>query len=120
MPFCFARRVSPIKWDHLVAPVWRECPLASSHLLADGIRRALDDTAAVHDDDVVGNPAYRLHIMADEGHGKTSALLQAHKEREDFCLRGHVQCGNDFVADQDLGIAQQGPGDANPLALSAG
>jgi hypothetical protein len=80
----------------------------------------INDTALVHDYDLVGYPPNGLDVVADEEHSKVSARLQVFEEFQNLRLDGHVQGRHHFVAHDKSGIAQQSARYANSLALTAG
>ena len=47
-------------------------------------------------------------------------LLQVVEQVDDARLNGDVEGGDGLVEDQQLGLEDQGPGDADPLALATG
>ena len=58
--------------------------------------------------------------MGDEDVGKLILFLQLIQKLQNLGLNGHVQGRNRLVADNQLGIDGQGPGDADSLPLAAG
>ena len=58
--------------------------------------------------------------MADKEVGQLQVPLQIVEQVDDLGLNGYVQGGNGLVADDDPGIQDQGPGNADSLPLAAG
>ena len=63
----------------------------------------LHDLAMVHDDDLIGDVADRLDVMADEHHGQAKVLLEVGQEVEDLGANRHVECGRGLVGDDGGG-----------------
>src|SRR6185312_3074292 len=78
---------------------------------------AVDDPAAVEDDDLVGEGDGREAVGDYEGGAAGHRLAQAGFDRR---LGGRVDRGGGVVEDQDPGVGQDRPGDRNPLPLAAG
>ena len=57
--------------------------------------------------------------MGDEEVGQVQVVLQILHQVQDLGLNGHVQGGDRLVADDELGVQSQGPGDTDSLAASA-
>ena len=75
------------------------------------------DAAAVHDDDAVG-VLNRGHALGNDNFsGIRDELAEALADQR---VGPGVHSGGGIVQDQDLGLLQQGPGDAEPLLLAAG
>ena len=83
-------------------------------------RSKLDDLAVVHDRHHIGHKLDDAQIVADEDIRQSARLLQVIQQIQNLCLDGNIECGNRFVADDELGFDRQGPCDSNPLALSTG
>ena len=60
------------------------------------------------------------HLVGDDHHGDPQLLIQVLQQVQDGGGGGGVQGGGGLVAQQDLGVRGQGPGDGHPLLLSAG
>lgn len=58
--------------------------------------------------------------MGDEEVGEAQLLLQVLEEVHHLRLDGDVEGGDRFVADHELGVEGDGPGDAYALALASG
>ena len=78
---------------------------------------AVDDPAAVDDDDLVGERDRREAVGDDEGRPALHHLAQAALDRR---LGARVDRGGGVVEDQDPRVGEQGAGDRDPLALAAG
>ncbi len=59
-------------------------------------------------------------VVRDEEERNPQLVLQVVEQVDHSGLNGHVEGGDRFVEDQQLGLEHQGPGDADPLALTAG
>ncbi len=84
------------------------------HLLA-----LLDDRPVAQDDDVVGEATDESEIVGDQDQGKRALDLEAMEKLDDRGLYGYVQGRGDLVADKQLGLYDEGPGDRDPLSLTA-
>ncbi len=62
---------------------------------------------------------HHQQVMGNEQICNPQLLLQVLKGIDDLCLDLNIQCGNRFIADDKPGIHRQGPGNADPLPLSA-
>ena len=82
--------------------------------------RQLHHFTKVHHGDSVGNVPHNQQIVGDEQIGQTHFILQLVKHIDDLGLNGHVQSGHRLIADHELGLHGQGPGDADALPLTAG
>src|SRR5690606_5939289 len=77
----------------------------------------LDHAAVPHDQDPVGVPDGREAVRDDEQGAAAGALLDG---AGDALLDDAVQGGGGFVEDQDLRVAEERPGQGDPLTLPAG
>ena len=80
----------------------------------------LHHAAQIHDHDPVGNMPHHRQRVGNEEIGQIVFLLEVLQKVDDLGLDGHVQGGHRLVADDDLGLEDQTPGDADALALAAG
>ena len=69
-------------------------------------RSGLDDLAAMHDRDAVGNLGDDAHVVGDEQDADAAAVGQVAQELEDLRLHRHVERRRRFVGDQEPGIAR--------------
>ena len=83
-------------------------------------RRKLDDLAEVHHRDPVGDVADHAQIMGDEEVGEAEALLQLLQQVHHLRLDRDIERRDRLVADDELGVERERPGDADALALTAG
>ena len=83
-------------------------------------RALLDDLAALHDADPVGDLAHDAEIVGDEQHRHAETRLHVLEQIEDLRLHGDVKRGRRFVGDQQVGLIGQRHRDHHPLALAAG
>src|SRR5580658_8787909 len=81
------------------------------------MRPTLDDGSIIQNKNGVG-PANGGEPMRD--HDGRFTLHQTIQGFEDQLLRSRVQAGAGLIQDQYRRIANDGPGDGNPLPLSAG
>ena len=92
-------------------------PGAGEHLLH---RALLRHAAVVQDGHPVADLLNDLHVVGDDHHCDAQALVDVPDKAEDVTGGLGVQGGGGLVAQQDLGIGGQGPGDGHPLLLSPG
>ena len=76
--------------------------------------------AQVHHHDAVAQVAHHRQIVGDEQIGQAQLFLQVLEQVDHLGLDRHVQGGYRLVADDQLRVGGQGPGDADALALAAG
>ena len=81
---------------------------------------ALDDLAALHHVDAVGEAAHDAEIVGDEHDRHAEPLLQIGEQLEDLRLDRHVERGRRLVGDQHVGVVGERHGDHHALALAAG
>ena len=81
------------------------------------VRTDLHDLAPFHDDQAV-RPAQRAQAVGDGD--RRAAANEVVQGQLDLALRLRIDRGSGLVEDQDAGIDQQRPGDADPLPLAAG
>lgn len=79
----------------------------------------LDDTALLHDDQLIGDVFHHGQIMADEDQCQVAFLLDVHDQIQNLVPNRGVQCRHGFITHQDLGFHGQCPGDDDALALTA-
>src|SRR5699024_6736580 len=82
-------------------------------------RRLLHHLAQVHAGDVVGEILDHAQVVGDEYVCRPHLPLQLLEQVQDLSLDGYVQGGDRLVADDELGVHRQGPGDADALAAAA-
>ena len=92
--------------------------------MISSVDTSADDELAVvaaqpQHDDPVGDGLDVLHVVADQHHGE-AALAQPFDQVQHLGGLGHAQRGGRFVQDDELGLAEQRPGDGHGLALAAG
>jgi hypothetical protein len=78
----------------------------------------LDDDAALHDGDTVGDLADDGEVVRDEEHGEAVRGLEAREEIEDLRLHGDVERGGGFVGDEQARAVDERHGDDDALALA--
>ena len=83
-------------------------------------RGHLDQLPQVHHRHPVAHVLDHGQVVGDEDHGETEPGLEVGQQIEDLGLDGHVEGGDRLVADEQVGVGHQGPGDADALALAAG
>ncbi len=74
---------------------------------------------AAHHGDAVGHVVDHRQIVRDEQIGEAELVLQVLEQVEDLRLHRYVERRDRLVADQQVGIERQRPGDADALALAA-
>ena len=80
----------------------------------------LDELAEVHDPDPVADVLDDREVVGDEQVGEAELLLEVVEEVEDLALDRDVEGGDGLVADDELGVEGERPGDADALPLAAG
>ena len=80
----------------------------------------LDDLAALHHEDAVGEIGDDAHVVGDEEDAGVDAVAKVADELEDLGLHGHVERRGRLVGDEHGGIARQRLGDHRPLPLTTG
>ena len=80
----------------------------------------LNDEPIFNDGDPVTYFLDDLHFVGNDDNGETEALIDILQQSEDGMGGLRVKRRGCFVAQQDLLIIGQGPGDTNSLFLSAG
>ena len=80
----------------------------------------LDDLAGVHDRDVVADVGDHAQVVADDDHREPGVADQRPQQAEDLRLHGDVEGGGRLVGDQQLRLAGERQGDADPLRHAAG
>src|SRR5690606_9215124 len=86
--------------------------------LAD--RALLDDLAGLKYGDAVADPADHVHLVGDQHHGQAQLTVDARQQVEDLAGGLRVESTGRLVAEQDLRLGGQRPGDADALLLAAG
>jgi hypothetical protein len=82
-------------------------------------RPGLHDAALLHHGDPVAQVTHDSEIVGDDEVAHAAFLLELEEEVEDLSLDRDVQGGHGLVADDELGLQRQGPGDADALQLAA-
>ena len=78
----------------------------------------LDNHAAVHENNAVGNVARELHLMRDHDHGHTALGKVAHNSK-DVAYQLGVQRTRGLVKQHHVRVHGQSAGDGNALLLTA-
>ena len=92
----------------------------------DGIRKnffrrtRFQQVAQMEHTDTVGDVLDHGQVVCDEQVGRTRFLLDVLHQVDDLCLDRHVQCRDALVGDDELRVHDEGAGDADTLALTAG
>ena len=63
---------------------------------------------------------HHRHLVGDDHHGDAQPLVDVLDQLQDVLGGLGVQGGGGLVAQQDLGVGGQGPGDGDALLLAAG
>ncbi len=82
-------------------------------------RPDLDDLAEVHHRDPVADVLDHRQVVGDEQVCQPEPLAQVGQQVEDLALDRHVERRDRLVADDELGLDRERPGDADALALTA-
>src|SRR5215472_1282007 len=80
----------------------------------------LDDPPLAHDGDPLCDRAHEGEVVSHEEHRQTQVALERGEQLDDGGLDAHIEGGGDLIADQHRRLADQGAGDGDALALSAG
>ena len=83
-------------------------------------RARFDDPPAAHHHHLGADLADHAEVVGDDDVREVLFGLEFAQQLEHLGLYGDVQRGRGLVADQQVGPAGQGAGDADPLALAAG
>ena len=78
-----------------------------------------DQLAQIHNGDIVGKMIDNRQVMCDKHVGQSHLLLKLFHQVQNLRLDGHVQGRNRLVADDELGIQRQCPGDTDSLPAAA-
>src|SRR5215472_8976455 len=79
-----------------------------------------DDVALAHHGDALRDGPDQRQVVGDEEHREPEVALEVAEQLHDRGLDADIQRRGHLVADQHAGVADQGPGDRDPLALPAG
>jgi len=79
----------------------------------------LNDTARIHDGDVVGQFKQEREVMGDKDHREVQFLAQAHDLSQDFTLYNHIKRGGRFVHYENFGGERESYSNDGPLAHAA-
>src|SRR5579859_6289530 len=79
-----------------------------------------DDVALAHHGHALRDGPHQGQVVGDEEHRQAEVALQAAKQLHDRSLDADIQRRGYLVADQNGGVADQGPGDRYPLPFPAG
>ncbi len=82
--------------------------------------RDLDDFTQIHHGDTVRNVMHHEQIVGDEQIRDAQLVLQLLKHIDDLRLNRHIQRRNRLVADDELRVHRECPGNADALPLAAG
>ena len=80
----------------------------------------LHHAAEVHHRDAVGDVPHDRQVVGDEQVGQAEVVLQVLEQVDHLRLHRDVERGDRLVADDDLRLQGQGPGDPDALPLAAG
>ena len=83
-------------------------------------RPLLDDLAAVHDADRIGDAAHDAEIMGDEQQAHAEPRADIGEQRQDLRLHGDVERRGRLVRDQQIGLVGERHRDHHALPLAAG
>ena len=82
-------------------------------------RAGLDDPAAVHHRDPIGDLGDHAEIVGDQDQAHAGLGLELLEQRQDLRLHGDVERGRRLVGDQDVGAQRERHRDHHALALAA-
>ena len=100
--------------------VEQQARIGMAGAIVDSTRLAhLDDMPAIHDRDLVSHFAHDGQVVSDEQIGELEFLLQRLEQRDDLRLGAHVEGRDRLVADDEIRIDRQRPGNDHALALPA-
>src|SRR5579884_2605709 len=74
-----------------------------------------DDSASIHDIDVLAGTCNNTQVVGDKHDGCTKFVREAFHQFEHLSLNGHIQGGRWLIGDQELGIASQRDSDHDAL-----
>src|SRR4029077_15466523 len=83
-------------------------------------RSVLDDRSVRKNDHSLGDAAYQRQVVSDEQHGEVALTLKAPQQLDDDGLDRYVQSRGDLIADEQLGLDDQGACERNTLTLATG
>ena len=83
-------------------------------------RRALDDAAGVHDNDLVCDLRDDAQVVRDQDDRGVELVLELVDQLDDLRLDRHVERRRRLVGDQQIRLIGQGHGDHHALALASG
>jgi hypothetical protein len=90
-------------------------------LVEDEVGGAIfDELAGTHYGDVGGELRDYRETMGDQEIREVKFLLEFLKQQKDLSADGDIQSGDRFIGNDERGAKNQGTGDADALALSAG
>ncbi len=90
---------------------------AQQHVLDGAV---LDDLAAVHDGDAVGEVGDHAHVVRDDENAHVVLGGQSPQQIQDLGLHGDVERGGGLVGDEQAGPVGDGHRDHDALPLAAG
>ena len=82
-------------------------------------RALLDELAEVHHADPVAEVLDDREVVADEEVRQVEVAAQVEQQVQDLALDRHVERRHRLVADDEVRLEREGPGDADALALAA-
>ena len=82
--------------------------------------RFFHDLAQVHDGDIIGEVVDHSQVVGDEDIGEPQLFLKLLQQIQDLGLNGDIQGRDRLVADDELGLHGQRPGDADTPSSSWG
>jgi hypothetical protein len=82
--------------------------------------RTFDDPPGVHDMNPVGSAGHHAHIVGDQQDRHAEAGLEVVEQRQNLRLNRDIEGRGGLIGDQQFGLAREGDGDHDPLALASG
>ena len=80
----------------------------------------LHHLALVQDGQMPADLLHHAHLVGNDDHRQTQLLMDAADQLQNGAGGVGIQGAGGLVAEQDLGVCGQGPGDGDPLLLPAG
>ena len=129
---CSQRGVQRVRHHVFDGDQTRTVPVELRHRTqqADGVRMfrqpqqagdigLLDDAAAVHHRDLVGEFRHHAEVVGDQQDRHAGLLAQLAQQVQDLRLNGDIEGSRRLVGDQEARVAGQRHGDHHPLAHAA-
>ena len=83
-------------------------------------RPLLDNLAAIHDADHIGDAAHDAEIVGNEQQAHAEPRPDLGQQGQDLRLHGDIERGGRLVRNQQIGLVGERHRDHDPLTLAAG